>query len=1018
MAIPLGLRNALEAGRATLFLGAGIGHNVLGPNGTSSPTGADLAKELVSKFDLQDVDSSIGLPKVAQLVEIRRGREELDAFLKSRLDELAPDDDLLWLLSRTWASIYTTNYDDVIATAYAMQSEPLQKPVIIASSNDLVPTDPRFEVPVIHLHGSLFQGTRPFALITSNDYAKFREHRRMLFEILKISFATSPILYVGYANEDPNWALVTEELRAEFEPNRPPLGFRVDPYANDVDIEIHREAHNISTIKLDLSAFVAQLRAEVGDLRIEPHKLDSIANSVQSGMRSAVQDAPAATVRANANWTHISSIEIKDAPNTDAFLKGDLPNWSTVSARIPFQRDVEDDVFDELLDFCTSPSPIQRSLAVLGPAGYGTSTLLMTLALRLAEENAATVFLHKRGAPLLQADVEFLVSAFSGPKVFVVDNAADHGPVLASIAGSLRSHGSWGLLLLGDRLNEWRQSAVKMRPREVLIERLSDGEIDRLLQMLQDTSKLGYLSDLTDDDRRRMIDQRLGKELLVVLREITENNTFAAIIENEYQGIQSRLGREIYAAVSVLARFRVAVRAGVIAALLDEQTAAVLTELGKSLEGVVLDEGGDDAFSETTLRTRHAVIAQMVWDRCVSASTRQRLVRTALDELNLHYAPDRVAFEKLTRSDDVVDSFQLVSDKSDFFEAAVKKDPRNPYVRQHYARMLLREREYEAGLAQIDLGLEMRDSPRILLHTRGQILAAMAIDAASIEVGRKRLNQAEAVYRQVIKAAERDEYGYHGLGNLYLDWAQRVGGTAESVAYLTKAEEAVETGLQMARRREFLGILSADIRRYMGDVPEALATLRKVVAEESQATSTARYLLGRALVEGDNLAEAVTVLQPFVGAAEEHPRACLLMARAKLGIGASYSEAIAVLRTSEASGGRDPRFVAYLGGLLYLDGSFTDSRRWFERAKSEEFSGDESNRMYFVPDEDAPQYRRGTVLKVFPGYSWIGQSAGPDVFVPGSKYRQLVLAPQQRVEFRLGFTARGATGYDVRLAEH
>src|SRR5262245_42232856 len=95
---PLGLRHALEAGECVLFLGAGIGNHLLDPNGQPAPDGAALATELAQHFSIDATDVT-DLAKVSAVVELRRGRTELEAFLTKRLAHLEPDADLLWLFS-------------------------------------------------------------------------------------------------------------------------------------------------------------------------------------------------------------------------------------------------------------------------------------------------------------------------------------------------------------------------------------------------------------------------------------------------------------------------------------------------------------------------------------------------------------------------------------------------------------------------------------------------------------------------------------------------------------------------------------------------------------------------------------------------------------------------------------------------------------------------------------------------------------------------------------------------------
>ena len=87
--IPLGLQQALESEECVLFVGAGIGKYVKGPDGHAGPDGTTLAKELAERFGIE-TGGSVDLSKIAEVVEIRRGRTELETFVKARLAGLEP----------------------------------------------------------------------------------------------------------------------------------------------------------------------------------------------------------------------------------------------------------------------------------------------------------------------------------------------------------------------------------------------------------------------------------------------------------------------------------------------------------------------------------------------------------------------------------------------------------------------------------------------------------------------------------------------------------------------------------------------------------------------------------------------------------------------------------------------------------------------------------------------------------------------------------------------------------------
>ena len=81
---PLGLRTAIESGGCVLFLGAGVGAHLRDSEGKQLPDGEQLARELAGNFKI-DCGDNYDLTRVAEAVEVRRGRAELEAFLQKRL---------------------------------------------------------------------------------------------------------------------------------------------------------------------------------------------------------------------------------------------------------------------------------------------------------------------------------------------------------------------------------------------------------------------------------------------------------------------------------------------------------------------------------------------------------------------------------------------------------------------------------------------------------------------------------------------------------------------------------------------------------------------------------------------------------------------------------------------------------------------------------------------------------------------------------------------------------------------
>jgi tetratricopeptide (TPR) repeat protein len=457
------------------------------------------------------------------------------------------------------------------------------------------------------------------------------------------------------------------------------------------------------------------------------------------------------------------------------------------------------------------------------------------------------------------------------------------------------------------------------------------------------------------------------------MREATEGDNFDAIIEDEYRGIQDdsggSLARDFYLLTSCFFQHGLYLRDQLGAGILGMALQDLYEQLRDSLEGIVLFIETDPARGEYAARTRHRVIAEVVWKRCGESNLKERFLQTAMELLNLSYRLDKSIFDRLVRTDEVVESFRTFEAKAKFFETACKREPDNPHVLQHFARMLRKEEKLSLALSQIDAALKMDESLRVLHHTRGTILADLAISADSEDVGRKWMLQSEHVYRHCIEMNARDSYGYSGLSQLYLDWAKKVKSEDESSDYLTKCEEAISLGLRMARERESLWVVSADVQKFLGNSPARIEKLQRAIAE-SVASVIPRYLLGRAYRDQRLPKKCIEVLDPVIKVKFNEVRSFVEYVRAMVELGEPYSKCAAVLSQAQLDGVTDPAFVGFLGGLLFMDHKLSEAQKIFAESAKQGFTFEEKTKTQFRPaDPVSKEHVRlhGRVVSVKPG---------------------------------------------------
>jgi tetratricopeptide (TPR) repeat protein len=665
---------------------------------------------------------------------------------------------------------------------------------------------------------------------------------------------------------------------------------------------------------------------------------------------------------------------------------------------------------------------------VMGPAGYGITTILMALALKIVDAKNGPVFLLKEGAEVHEGDVAYAASLFPDvPCYFVIDQAREHAYQIASSLAQQRATTANCLFILGERRNEWLSAGVSI-PGDIFdVEPLSDGEINRLLDFLSVEGALGELAPLSRALQFNVVKTKHEQQLLVAMREATapEGLGFDAIIESEFQGVDpgrsESLARRLYLLVCCFYQHAMLIRDKVCESVIGVGLQDLYSRIGPSLEGMIDYVEVTFGSGEYALRARHRIIAEIVWKKCGSPELKEVSLQKAIEQLNFTYQLDKVAFDLFVRSDEIVDTFRTLEGKTKFFETAARRDPDNPFVLQHFARMLLREDKPMMALNQINAALEMDKtrSIRSLHHTRGLALGQLAVTEPNDDVARNWLLQGEREFQYCINAKETDDHGHTGLANLYLAWSRR--GTSsvdESANYLQKAGAVVFEGLKVARDKTSLLISSADIERELGNKPAQLAKLREAVAGDA-GSEISRYLLARAYRERGEPEKAMEVLEPTIHSDFKAVRAYLEYTRAMLELREPTRKCLATLALCKLDGEADPAFVGLYGGLLFMEKRYADAKALWEKAKEHRFPYDDATKRQYRPtDPDNPTARlrsTGVVQLVKSNYALIQAQEGPIVISRATVVLGRSLQRGNAVTFELSFSARGPLAENLRF---
>jgi len=299
-------------------------------------------------------------------------------------------------------------------------------------------------------------------------------------------------------------------------------------------------------------------------------------------------------------------------------------------------------------------------------------------------------------------------------------------------------------------------------------------------------------------------------------------------------------------------------------------------------------------------------------------------------------------------------------------------------------------------------------------------MADLATTSESEDVGRKWMLQSEREFRSCIAMNTRDDYSYQSMARLFLEWAKRVKSPDEASEYVTKSEETISEGLRQVRERESLWIVSSEVQKWLANEPGRITKLRTAVAENISSVIP-RYLLGRAYREQGDPEKCIEILDPVLKTNFREFRSFVLYVRAMLDLNQSYAKCIAVLSQCQTDGIADPSYVGLLGGLLCMDGKGDEAAKIFDESTRQGFSFDEKNRVQFRPRDSSNREVRlrlsGTVVAVKPAYVFVQNEKFSDFMSRTTRVESTILQRGMKVTFEPAFSARGAQGFNVQLAQ-
>ena len=381
------IRKAYFDGRLMLFLGAGASAGSVDAAGEHIPLADALAQELTKEMGWPYTNERLSIVYSAfQSLDLNR----LYSYMRRCLTNTRPSISLRIIASYPWSRIYTANIDDAFETA--VRSHRKQRLHIFARNSHLEEIDSIYQnLQLIKLNGSADKPEDGF-VFSPQEYAEGSARLPAWYRELAQDYTNYSFVFLGSSLDEPLLQHAIAKLRQG--ENRSPLpGYVITPSASPIEQQ-HLKSLNLSHIAGSTEDFPSWMRQNIPDI---PDSWD-LAIARRPELRKL---GPALTEKQKRALNCVTLVGADTLPRTLSpdtagairnFYRGFKPNWTDILDGVP----AEISFIQEFCKDVREKHQTGKCVVLVGQAGSGKSTAMMTVALQLSQiDNVPVYFLRE-----------------------------------------------------------------------------------------------------------------------------------------------------------------------------------------------------------------------------------------------------------------------------------------------------------------------------------------------------------------------------------------------------------------------------------------------------------------------------------------------------------------------------------------------------------------------------------------------------------------------------------------------
>lgn len=607
----------IRVGNVILFLGAGVNQGSLNTHNGPVKKTSELEQVLREAVKVTDSDADLG-----QLVEEYRqglGDAGLLRLFRDEFLDCTPSADLIALLSYAWMRIYTLNIDDAIER---VPRRARTQQLITVNRNDPVEERRNFDaLEVVHLNGYIGSFDQGF-IFTPKQYRSAIIKTSRWYQKCAEDFYDRVFVFIGTRLQEPVFEAHIEELSRN-KSQYAARSFLVTPELPSPFRCKELAEHRIQPVEGTLASFVQFLKDKIGPT-LGPEVVVSAASGTPASSRSSAAVISSVSEIGTTEWlAHHRASESRKRRIARDFFNGFPSTWEMVCNSVPTKLDFHRDLREQATQFLLDASSV---LVVVGQSGSGKTTSIMKAALELAIAGKTRVFWLNDDTKTDLSDVVYYIADVVGSRsgVLAIDNIVLFSDELPRLARALEATGV--KVFTQCRSGDWTGRVQRFAPESATIisqAPLTDADYIRLREGLLEHAVAPAFNKLKKDEQLRAL-RMADRQLLVLMKEVTQQRAFEAIIEDEYKNLEYLDARAVFSLVGLASMAKSQLSLGELHSMLREYDPSLdMDDALRRLAGIVIVGGGG-------LHGRHEIYVRYVFDRLLDSQSLKDAIVAAL----------------------------------------------------------------------------------------------------------------------------------------------------------------------------------------------------------------------------------------------------------------------------------------------------------------------------------------------------------------------------------------------------